>query len=97
MQARSKAEQAQILMNSSSDSCSRQLGQVHKELRISRQEGQVLQGQLVTALVNLQRKREKKRQYKVALLEETEQLQAALVHKDVRIGELNRRIDKVMI
>lgn len=62
---------------------------------MTRHEGQLRQGQLDTALANLQRKREKKRHYKVALLEETAQLQAALVHKDVRIGELNHRIDKV--
>ncbi len=64
---------------------------------MSRQEGQLLQGQLDAALGDLQRKREKKRQYKIALLQETEQLQAALVHKDVRIGELNHRIDKVTL
>lgn len=95
LQAKSKAEQAQIMMNNSSDSCSRQLGQLHKELRMCRHEGQLRHGQLDAALANLQRKREKKRHYKVALLEETAQLQAALVHKDVRIGELNHRIDKV--
>ncbi|MCJ1297918.1 hypothetical protein MMC08_000707 [Hypocenomyce scalaris] len=95
IEERSKAEQAQIMMNNSSDSCSRQLSQVHKELRTSRQEGQLLQGQLDTALVNLQRKRQKKRHYKVALVEETEQLQSALVHKDARIAELNHRIDKL--
>lgn len=83
------------MMNNSSDSCSRQLSQVHKELRTSRQEGQLLQGQLDTALGNLQRKRQKKRHYKVALVEETEQLQSALVYKDARIAELNHRIDKV--
>ena len=83
------------MMNNSSDSCSRQLSQVHKELRTSRQEGQLLQGQLDTALGNLQRKRQKKRHYKVALVEETEQLQEALVHKDARIAELNHRMDKV--
>ena len=82
-------------MNNSSDSCTRQLSQLHKELRGSREEGQLLQGQLQTALGHLQRKREKKRHYKTALLTETEQLQAALVHKDVRIGELNHRTDKV--
>ncbi|KAL0054846.1 hypothetical protein WJX82_003177 [Trebouxia sp. C0006] len=65
LEEKAKAEQAQIMMNNSSDSCSRQ------------------------------RKREKKRHYKVALLQETEQLQAALLHKDVRIAELNHRIDKV--
>lgn len=84
-----------MMMNSSSDSCSCQLSQLHKELRVSRQQGQLLQGQLDTALADLQRKRGKKRHYKVALLEETAHLQAALVHKDVRIGELNHRIDKV--
>lgn len=83
------------MMNNSSDSCSRQLSQLHKELRMCRHEGQLRQGQLDAALAKLQRKREKKRHYKVALLEETAQLQAALVHKDVRIGELNHRIDKV--
>jgi len=97
MQEKAKAEQAQIMMNNSSDSCSRQVSQLHKELRVSRQEGLSLQGQLDTSLGNLQRKREKKRHYKVALLEETEQLQAALLHKDVRIAELNHRIDKVSI
>ena len=95
VQAKSKAEQAQIMMNNSSDSCSRQLSQLHKELRMCRHEAQLRQGQLDAALTDLQRKREKKRHYKVALLEETAQLQAALVHKDVRIGELNHRIDKV--
>lgn len=94
-QAKSKAEQAQIMMNNSSDSCSRQLSELHKELRVSRQQGQLVQGQLDTALANLQCKREKKRHYKVALLQETAQLQAALLHKDMRIGELNHRIDKV--
>ena len=83
------------MMNNSSDSCSRQVSQLHKELRVSRQEGLSLQGQLDTSLGHLQRKREKKRHYKVALLQETEQLQAALLHKDVRIAELNHRIDKV--
>lgn len=83
------------MMNNSSDSCSRQLSQLHKELRVSRQEEQLLQGQLDTALANLQRKREKKRHYKVALMEETAQLQGALLHKDVRIAELNHRVDKV--
>ncbi len=97
MQEKAKAEQAQIMMNNSSDSCSRQVSQLHKELRVSRQEGLSLQGQLDTSLGNLQRKRKKKRHYKVALLEETEQLQAALLHKDVRIAELNHRIDKVSI
>ena len=95
MQAKSKAEQAQIMMNNSSDSCSRQVSQLHKELRASRHQGQLLQGQLDTALADLQRKREKKQHYKIALLEETAQLQGALLHKDVRIGELNHRIDKV--
>lgn len=83
------------MMNNSSDSCTRQLSELHKELRVSRQQGQLLQGQLDTALADLQRKREKKRHYKVALLQETAQLQAALLHKDVRIAELNHRIDKV--
>lgn len=83
------------MMNNSSDSCSRQLSQLHRELRASRQQEHLLQGQLDTALTNVQRKREKKRHYKVALLQETAQLQAALVHKDVRIAELNHRIDKV--
>lgn len=97
VQEKSKAEQAEVMMHNSSDSCARQLSQLHKELRTSRQEGQLLQGQLETALGQLQRKREKKRHYKAALLEETEQLQAALVHKDVRIGELNHRVDKVSL
>ncbi|DBA74307.1 TPA: hypothetical protein ACH3X1_011082 [Trebouxia sp. C0004] len=95
LEEKAKAEQAQIMMNNSSDSCSRQVSQLHKELRVSRHEGLSLQGQLDTSLENLQRKREKKRHYKVALLEETEQLQAALLHKDVRIAELNHRIDKL--
>lgn len=95
LEEKSKAEQAEVMMNNSSDSCTRQLSQLHKELRGSREEGQLLQGQLQTALGHLQRKREKKRHYKTALLTETEQLQAALVHKDVRIGELNHRTDKL--
>ncbi|DBB09502.1 TPA: hypothetical protein ACH3X3_008062 [Trebouxia sp. C0006] len=95
LEEKAKAEQAQIMMNNSSDSCSRQVSQLHKELRVSRQEGLSLQGQLDTSLGHLQRKREKKRHYKVALLQETEQLQAALLHKDVRIAELNHRIDKL--
>ena len=50
MQEKAKAEQAQIMMNNSSDSCSRQVSQLHKELRVSRQEGLSLQGQLDTSL-----------------------------------------------
>ena len=95
LQAKAKAEQAQIMMNNTSDSCSRQVAQTYKELRLVRQEAQLLQGQLQTALGQLEQKRKKKRLYKAVLLRETEQLQAALVHKDVRIGELNYRIDKV--
>lgn len=95
VQAKAKAEQAQIMMNNTSDSCSHQVAQTSKELRLIRQQVQLLQGQLETALGHLEQKRKKKRQYKGLLLKETEQLQAALVHKDVRIGELNHRIDKV--
>ena len=95
VQAKAKAEQAQIMMHNTSDSCTRQLAQISTELRLVRQQAQLLQGQLETALGQLEQKRTKKRHYKAVLMKETEQLQAALVHKDVRIGELNRRIDKV--
>ena len=84
------------MMNNTSDSCGRQVAQTSKELRLVRQQVQLLQGQLETALGQLEQKRKKKRHYKAELLTETERLQAALVHKDVRIGELNHRIDKVM-
>lgn len=83
------------MMNNTSDSCGRQVAQTSKELRLIRQQAQLLQGQLETALGQLEQKRKKKRQYKAVLVKETEELQAALVHKDVRIGQLNQRIDKV--
>ncbi len=43
----------------------------------------------------LARKRQKKRLYKGALLQETADLQATIVDRDGRIADLNGRIDQV--
>ena len=43
----------------------------------------------------LARKRQKKRLYKSALLQETADLQATIVDRDGRIADLNGRIDQV--
>ena len=46
-------------------------------------------------MTQLARKRQKKRLYKGALLQETADLQATIVDRDGRIADLNGRIDQV--